>query len=208
MKIVLVIFVLFYVAHGFISMRNVAISRKNIAVGRIIRTESPSSALWAKDDGENGKRGDTGGRRRRRRRTKDSSAEKQVTSTMSVPSPSADPKVVPRDVPKADIAASTSRSSGDEKVNQQGDGLESIEASFGLSDTQLRELNDQELPVPREDLVTGRTMEASSDKDDKVFNLPDLNEYLDESKTDEAIERERERQRVLDTKIDRSNMDE
>ena len=61
---------------------------------------------------------------------------------------------------------------------------------------------------------------VTSDSDEVIFSLPFMldkhpfefklrtNEYLDESKTDEAIERERERQRVLDTKIDRSNMDE
>jgi len=44
---------------------------------------------------------------------------------------------------------------------------------------QLRELNEQVLPLPREDLVTGKAV-VVEDRN-KVFKLPDLNEFMQDT---------------------------
>jgi hypothetical protein len=59
------------------------------------------------------------------------------------------------------------------------DGSSNLEDLFGLGSDQLRELNEQFLPLPREDLVTGK--EVVTDDTDKVFKLPDLSEFMQET---------------------------
>lgn len=75
-----------------------------------------------------------------------------------------------------------------------------MEEMFGLGDNQLRELMETELPVPREDLITRKAVEKV-DKE-KVFQLPDLNEFITESKANENEEQE------VIQKIDRRNYEQ
>jgi hypothetical protein len=56
---------------------------------------------------------------------------------------------------------------------------QSVEKMFGLGNEQLRELLEQDLPVPREDLVTKK--ETKEVNKDKIFNLPELTEFLKET---------------------------
>ena len=66
-----------------------------------------------------------------------------------------------------------------EQMRQAGNvGQQSIEEAFGLGDDQLRELMDQELPVPREDLITGKELAEEQVDENKVFNLPDLTSFF------------------------------
>ena len=88
------------------------------------------------------------------------------------------------------------------------DGTSSIEDMFGLGNDQLRELMETELPVPREDLITKKAIEEKDQDQDKVFALPDLNEFLDSTqkeKTQEELDAEAERDAL---RIDRSNQEE
>lgn len=62
-----------------------------------------------------------------------------------------------------------------------------VEEKFGLGNNQLRELLEQELPVPREDLVSKK--EKTKVDKDKVFNLPELSEYLQQTKEDEGTKK-------------------
>lgn len=64
---------------------------------------------------------------------------------------------------------------------------ESVEQLFGLGNDQLRELLEQELPVPREDLVTKKEVVETSATKDKAFNLPELSEYLKETAQDVSL---------------------
>lgn len=86
-----------------------------------------------------------------------------------------------------------------------GDGTTSLEDSFGLGNNQLRELMEQELPVPREDLVTKK--EVKETDGNKVFKLPELKEFLD-SVTGETGEKNRQDAEERMKKIDRSNQEE
>ena len=85
------------------------------------------------------------------------------------------------------------------------DGTSSLEDIFGLGNNQLRELMEQELPVPREDLVTKKVVKAGNQDKNKVFKLPDLNELYrdDKEKEKELTPRGEEIKRV-----DRSNREE
>ena len=88
------------------------------------------------------------------------------------------------------------------------DGTASIEDMFGLGNDQLRELMETELPVPREDLITKKTIEEKDQDQDKVFALPDLSEFIDNSsreKTPEELKAEAEKDAM---RIDRSNQEE
>ena len=55
----------------------------------------------------------------------------------------------------------------------------SLESSFGLGSNQLRELNEQYIPVPRDVLPqdTSTTL-SENEESSKVFKLPDLNEFV------------------------------
>ena len=179
---------------------------------RMVNKVSDSMILASKKEG-----GRASARRRRRRAGKSPKEDEEGANcgTLSsvvplesfetfaaAPTPTPAPSPVPAPSPPS------SSSSVPQVLEGIDPGLESIEESFGLGSKQLRELMEQDLPVPREDLVTGKTMEASSDEDDKVFNLPDLNEYLEEITTEEAIQREKEREAAAQLKIDRSNREE
>ena len=62
----------------------------------------------------------------------------------------------------------------------------SLEDLFGLGDDQLRELLEQELPVPRENLITGEKAEQVEEDPDKVFRLPDLGDFIDNKQKSNA----------------------
>lgn len=70
---------------------------------------------------------------------------------------------------------------------------------------------EQELPVPREDLITRKAVK-NEDKN-KVFKLPDLDEYMrnvgsNEKKKDDASGTESTAKDENAIKVDRKNMDE
>jgi hypothetical protein len=90
-------------------------------------------------------------------------------------------------------------------IQREGDGTSSLEDVFGLGDDQLKELMETELPVPREDLVSKK--EVQNTDENKVFRLPDLNEFLDNEKDDKT---KREEKAAVDAapRIDRNNQEE
>ena len=90
----------------------------------------------------------------------------------------------------------------------------SLEDRLGLGNEQLRELLEQELPVPRENLATRKEItEKEADKQKALFALPDLNEFMkvpdknDKSKSEDS-DNTNNMFNVIETKIDRSNMEE
>jgi hypothetical protein len=100
----------------------------------------------------------------------------------------------------------TSQQPEQQQSSMSDDGTASLEDLFGIKDDQLRELMEQELPVPREDLLTGKKLEEEQVDKNKVFKLPDLNEFMDntaeaKAKRNEAAGEERQR-------VDRSNYEE
>ena len=80
---------------------------------------------------------------------------------------------------KAEIKTTEEQSAN--KVTMS-DGTTSLEDLFGLNDQMLGDLDIDELPVPREDLVTGKTIENNDEEkgkdDNKVFQLPDLTDFM------------------------------
>jgi len=160
-----------------------------------------------------GKGGDAASRRRRRKVAKkdeedstSSYSDRVITSSTptsidQLPSSSSIPT-------KTSNSPTTSLTSTTNSNLVDSNSIDSIEANFGLDNQQLRELMEQELPVPREDLVTGKELEVDKANEDKVFQLPDLNEYLAETTTEEAIKRQKEREAALSVKVDRSDMNE
>jgi len=82
-----------------------------------------------------------------------------------------------------------------EAVKLNEDGSSSLEDLFGLGSNQLRELMEQELPVPREDLITRKEVADANVDKNKVFKLPDLTEFMDVdgSKTTKSPESEQQR---------------
>mmetsp|Transcript_5595 Transcript_5595/g.5033 ORF Transcript_5595/g.5033 Transcript_5595/m.5033 type:complete len:355 (-) Transcript_5595:8-1072(-) len=91
--------------------------------------------------------------------------------------------------------------------------IDTVEKLFGLGDEQLRELLEQELPVPREDLVSKKELKTV-DKD-KVFNLPELSEYLRESAKDKKIQQldgltdtQREKEEDENRRVSRGDQEE
>ena len=68
---------------------------------------------------------------------------------------------------------------------------------------------EQELPVPREDLITGKAVK-NEDKN-KVFKLPDLGEFMQDvvsPKTDSNKENVNDNNNIESSKVDRQNRDE
>jgi hypothetical protein len=88
------------------------------------------------------------------------------------------------------------------------DGTASIEDMFGLGNDQLRELMETELPVPREDLITKKKIEEEDQDQDKVFALPDLGEFIDNSNKEKTPEEEAADAEKAAQRIDRSNQEE
>lgn len=91
--------------------------------------------------------------------------------------------------------------------NVNEDGSNNLEDLFGLGNDQLRELNEQILPVPREDLVTRKEVKDTDVKDEnKVFKLPDLTEFMQQT----GGKRDADKEVIIKTsdKIDRKNQEE
>eukprot|EP01041_Mallomonas_annulata_P004812 gene4812-9598_t len=95
---------------------------------------------------------------------------------------------------------------GDVKVENVEINDNSLEDKFGLGNEQLRELLEQELPVPRENLATRKTMKAEEVDKEKAFQLPELNEFMKDTteETDSQIMKNEDNT----PKIDRSNSEE
>jgi len=96
-----------------------------------------------------------------------------------------------------------------EKRNEKSAQDLSLEDKFGLGNNQLKELLDQELPVPREDLITRKAVDSEKLDTNKVFNLPELGEFV----KDVAIKRGEESKTSspdgnVARKVDRSNQEE
>ena len=89
-------------------------------------------------------------------------------------------------------------------VNQ--DGSNSLEDLFGLGSNQLRELMEQELPVPREDLITKKEVTDSNTDKNKVFKLPDLSEFMDSATG--TTNQQRKPADAEQMRVDRSNREE
>mmetsp|Transcript_16656 Transcript_16656/g.16748 ORF Transcript_16656/g.16748 Transcript_16656/m.16748 type:complete len:330 (+) Transcript_16656:108-1097(+) len=110
----------------------------------------------------------------------------------------------------------TSESDNSNSVSNESlasiDSSASLEDKFGLGNDQLRELMEQELPVPRENLATRKTIEEEKVDKDKAFSLPELNEFIREvGDSDTREKKERDVQDSLQAslpKIDRSNKEE
>lgn len=87
------------------------------------------------------------------------------------------------------------------------DGTNNLEDLFGLGNDQLRELNEQILPVPREDLVTRKEVKDTDVKDEnKVFKLPDLTEFMQQT----GGKRDADKEVVIKAsdRVDRKNQEE
>ena len=128
------------------------------------RTQRSHTAvrMAAEKDGDN----DAVARRRKRRGKETITTEAQVVQTVEAGKRQVTITPEGLNVDAADLAPQTSE-----------DGTSSLEDVFGLGSNQLRELMEQELPVPREDLVTKRVVKDQDQN--KVFKLPDLNEFMD-----------------------------
>ena len=136
--------------------------------------------------------------RRRKRRGKETTSEvKEKTGETGKQQVTITPESV------ADVSDQTSMGASP-KVAQ--DGTSSLEDIFGLGGNQLRELMEQELPVPREDLVTKKVVKAA-DKN-KVFKLPDLNEWTDAKDDKDDSESTMSPRGEEVKRVDRSNRDE
>jgi len=90
------------------------------------------------------------------------------------------------------------------------DGSSSLEDMFGLGNEQLRELMEQELPVPREDLSTRKQVSAEAVDKNKVFRLPDLEGFMaDNASNDKKIKSTVDGDSAEGTqRVDRSNQEE
>jgi hypothetical protein len=87
------------------------------------------------------------------------------------------------------------------------DGSSSLEDLFGLGSNQLRELMEQELPVPREDLISKKELTETDTDKNKVFKLPDLSEFMD-SATGTTEQKRKKDSETEQLKVDRSNREE
>jgi hypothetical protein len=160
-----------------------------VETAKIIPGRNPYTSLtMAKDED----RSDAVSRRRKRR-----GKESGVGTTISSPS------AADNDASKERVVITPDSYSADTPISSMSDGTSSLEDTFGLGNNQLRELMEQELPVPREDLVTKKEVKEADGN--KVFKLPDLNEFL-ESTTSADDKNKGDSQETK--KIDRSNQDE
>lgn len=118
---------------------------------------------------------DSAAARRRKRSGRSSRTNKAGDETsVDIFSKPAGPKLPPSEPSKATFDAGTEAS---------------VEERFGLGNDQLRDLLEQELPLPREDLVSRK--EAKEAEADKVFSLPELSEFLKDAESDRKTKKER-----------------
>ena len=148
------------------------------------------TVLNAKGGGTSGD-GDAVSRRRRRR-----AGESAPTRVDQVP-------------PTATSIASPSEADSD---LMNPDGSKSLESMFGLGNDQLRELMEQELPVPREDLSTRKQVNAEVVDKNKVFRLPDLEGFMADDAVKKTPKGQREQAESMQAdkskRVDRSNQEE
>lgn len=177
----------------------------------------PAVILYSSTD-DSSTQGDEDTLARRRKRSM-SRREKVAKKEKSLPKSSASVMEVVTDTPTATQinqgslssmsggASSTTPAPTPTTITTNQDGTSSLEDLFGLGNDQLRELMEQELPVPREDLVTGKEIKVDTDKN-KVFRLPDLGEFI--SETTGAAAKEREQMQAIRNadRVDRSNQEE
>jgi hypothetical protein len=92
--------------------------------------------------------------------------------------------VEPVKVPESNLNTKVSN-----KNSVNSDGTSSLEDLFGLGDEMLGDLMEDinDFPVPREDLLTGKTVqeEEEENKGNKVFQLPDLTDFMKDGSTKE-----------------------
>lgn len=88
------------------------------------------------------------------------------------------------------------------------DGSNNLEDMFGLGNEQLKELLEQELPVPREDLVTGKEVKEENRDKNKVFRLPDLNEFIEEGGESKQQREKRLEAEENKGRVDRKNQED
>jgi len=110
-------------------------------------------------------------------------------------------------------AASAAQASPKTSVPKNPDGSASLEDMFGLGNEQLRELMEQELPVPREDLSTRKAVSSETVDKNKVFRLPDLEGFMaDNADTDGGAKRnnadDSSSSEAVKPRVDRSNQEE
>lgn len=105
---------------------------------------------------------------------------------------------------KKEEAVATESSSSKNVDTTNSDGSSSLEDLFGLGNDQLRELMEQELPVPREDVSTGKTVKESDADKNKVFKLPDLSDFVGAGTTEKEVKSDLPKEE----RIDRSNQEE
>lgn len=94
--------------------------------------------------------------------------------------------------------------SGDAPSSANSDGSSSLEDLFGLGNDQLRELMEQELPVPREDVSTGKTLKETEADKNKVFKLPDLSDFVGGGDSEKDVKEPK----PVEDRVDRSNQEE
>lgn len=96
-----------------------------------------------------------------------------------------------------------STTTGDDSAAATSSTDSSLEDLFGLGNNQLRELMEQELPVPREDMITGEKDKTEQDGN-KVFRLPELGQFVKEKTSDGSVS-----ERISgDSRRDRYTMEE
>ena len=149
--------------------------------------------MMAKDD-------DSISRRRARRRKSDSKVVDNVSSSSSN---SIDNEISSN---KDTTVSKINNNNSNELLDKNSD--VSMEDMFGLGNEQLRELLEQELPIPREDLITGKAIKAEDTDKNKVFKLLDLDEFIRETSGKKGEEEKKQKEIDDAKKIDRSNPDE
>ena len=144
-------------------------------------------------------------RRRKRRSTirddvKGKVGEKQIEETERIEQGS------------SSSSSSSSKSSSNSNINamvpkeaRNDDGSRNLEDLFGLGNDQLRELLEQELPVPREDLVTRKEITEEEIDKNKVFSLPDLSDFMQKTGGKRDSDRKAETKLLKSEKVNRKN---
>ena len=141
-------------------------------------------------------------RRKRRSATKDDVKEKIGTKSIEETTST-------RIVQQQESSSSSSKSNTmPPKEARNDDGSSNLEDLFGLGNDQLRELLEQELPVPREDLVTRKEISEEELDKNKVFSLPDLGDFMQKTGGKRDSDRKAETKLLKSEKVDRKNKEE
>ncbi len=120
-------------------------------------------------------------------------------------------EIFARDNSKRRETKKTQNRSSNDKKEEIKEPSKSLEDLLGLRSDQLRDLMEQELPVPREDLIKRKEVQQEKEEknDDKVFRLPDLIDFNKETKDgDISLEKQRQEEKDKIPRVDRNNPDE